>query len=239
VDNVRNVRGLNRLLAPLWTRIQLIIGRFVVQAIREDPLLRTAQLAGLADEILEGVELFQEYGFASRPKAGSEAIAAAIAGLRDHAVIIATADRRYKVTLEDGEVAIHDDLGQSVHLKRTGVVVETPLDVDVDAEGDVTVDSEGDVTIDGATGVDIKAAAGGITVVATVGDIDLEATAGVVNVKGLTNVNLGALAALQKLCNETFLATFNAHRHSGDLTGVFVSDVAVLDVDTTIITKAD
>ena len=91
MDDSGSVGRLNRLLAPYWTRIQLLVGRFVIQAIRETPLLREAQLVGLAEETLEHVELFQEYGFSSRPRPDAEAIAACVGGLRDHAVVIATA----------------------------------------------------------------------------------------------------------------------------------------------------
>ena len=41
-----------------------------------------------------------------------------------HAVAVTVSDRRYRIrSLKQGEVAIYDDLGQSVTLTRTGIVV--------------------------------------------------------------------------------------------------------------------
>lgn len=72
------------------------------------------------------VERFQEYGFTSRPKAGAEVIALHPGGNRDHAIVITAGDRRFRLTgMEEGEMAIHDDQGQKVHMKRAGVYVET------------------------------------------------------------------------------------------------------------------
>jgi phage gp45-like len=45
------------------------------------------------------------------------------AGDKSKMVVIQTHDQRYKFTLVEGEMAIHDDLGQSVHLTRTGITI--------------------------------------------------------------------------------------------------------------------
>lgn len=78
----------------------------------------------------EDREFFQHYGFASRPKQGAEVI---IIREGNHFVSIADGDRRYNIELEDGEVAIHDDLGQRVHLTRDGIVAESPKRITADA----------------------------------------------------------------------------------------------------------
>ena len=61
----------SRLVRPLWIRMQLMVGRFVITAVNEKPKLRTLQLAGLCDETIEGVEYFKHYGFGSRRKLGA------------------------------------------------------------------------------------------------------------------------------------------------------------------------
>jgi len=75
---------------------------------------------------VEDREYFQHYGFTSRPKAGAEIIY-----LLDGNIVIAFAsdDRRYRLRIEEGEAAIHDDLGQKVHLTREGIVAESPTAV--------------------------------------------------------------------------------------------------------------
>jgi len=46
----------------------------------------------------------------------------ALAGNRNHAIVIAIDDRRYRLSaLERGEVALYDDQDQVVHLRRNGI----------------------------------------------------------------------------------------------------------------------
>jgi phage gp45-like len=42
-----------------------------------------------------------------------------------HPIVLVVGDRRYRLkNLQDGEVAIYDDLGQKVHLTRDGIRVD-------------------------------------------------------------------------------------------------------------------
>ncbi len=70
---------------------------------------------GRPDEEFADREYFQHYGFTSRPLADGEMIV-----IRDgnHVVAIASDDRRYRIALEAGEVAIYTDEGDHVRLKR-------------------------------------------------------------------------------------------------------------------------
>ncbi|SEC23708.1 baseplate assembly protein [Pseudomonas marginalis] len=79
------------------------------------------EMQGLADESVAG-ELFQHYGFTSAPLPGAEYIAVPVGGNSKHTVVIASEDARYRITLEDGEVAIYSDEGDHVHLKRGRVI---------------------------------------------------------------------------------------------------------------------
>lgn len=135
-------------MKALNDRIQMMIGRAVLADAREDPQLRELQLELLADETQDGVEHFEPYGFTARAKAGAEAIMLAPGGLRSHGIAICVADRRYRLTtLAEGEVTIHDDQGQKVHLTRAGIIVHGKK-LTLESEGDIVLDAEGDVTID-------------------------------------------------------------------------------------------
>jgi phage baseplate assembly protein V len=139
-----------RAFRPLASRIQMMIGRAVVAAIDDDKMLQTLQIELLDEETQDGVEHFQPYGFSARAQAGAEAIAASVGGLRSHAVVLAVADRRYRMKgLQEGEVALYDDLGQSVLLGRDGIVVTSPLGVKFVTDGDFSVEAQGDVSIKG------------------------------------------------------------------------------------------
>lgn len=140
-----------RALKPLQNRLQMMIGRAVIAAIDDATLLQTLQIELAADEAQDGVEHFQPYGLAYHPLPGAEAIALGVGGLRSHAVVLTVADRRYRLKgLQAGEVALYDDLGQSIHLTRDGIVVTSPLGVRVATDGDFAVEAGGAVTIRGA-----------------------------------------------------------------------------------------
>lgn len=141
------MRVVRKLTATLHRRVMLMVGRAVLRATREDGGLLLAQLTALDGEVLDGVPVIQEYGFASRPQAGAQGVIACAAGNRRGAIVIATGDRRYRLSLASGEVAIHDDQGQKVHLTRAGIEIESALPVTVKGSA-ITLD--GPVTVNGA-----------------------------------------------------------------------------------------
>lgn len=119
-------RGLARALAPLRQRLALMVGRAVVLLVQDGLKLQGLQVSLLAEEVREDVERFQNYGFTSHPLPGAEAIAVGVAGSRDHMVVLAVDDRRYRlVGLQAGEVAIYTDEGDKIVLKRGGTVEVT------------------------------------------------------------------------------------------------------------------
>jgi phage baseplate assembly protein V len=126
------IRTVSKLVAPLKRRVLLMIGRAVLQLVNDSNGIQVVQIVALNGEVLDQVERFQQYGFTSVPHPGAEGVLAAAAGDRAHGLIVATEDRRYRLkNLAGGEMAIYDDLGQKVHLKRDGIRVETPLKADV------------------------------------------------------------------------------------------------------------
>lgn len=111
-----------RMLAPLKLQLRLVVTRAVIHLVNDSPGIQLLQVSALAGEVLEDVERFQEYGLSSVPHSGAEAIQLNVGADRSHPIVIAVEDRRYRMRpLADGEVALHDDLGQCVHLKRNGV----------------------------------------------------------------------------------------------------------------------
>jgi len=98
------------------------------------------------------VEHWHPYGITYHPFPGSEIVALAIKGNRDHVVIIPAADRRYRLkNLAEGELAVHDDQGQKVHFTRGGLVVETPKPVTIKGQ---TITLDGPVHITGQVTTD-------------------------------------------------------------------------------------
>jgi phage baseplate assembly protein V len=146
---------ISRALRPIAGRLQMMIGRGVVSAADDAPQAQALQIELLADEVQDGVERFQGYGFTSHPHPGAEAVVVAVGGTRSHVIVVQVEDRRYRLkNLAPGEVALFDDLGQVIHLKRDGIAIASPLKVSIDApEIAVTGDT---VTVDADT-VDVAA----------------------------------------------------------------------------------
>jgi phage baseplate assembly protein V len=164
---------LARLLAPMRARLQMMLARAVVAAIDDARALQSLQIELLADEVADGAEHFQPYGLAAHPHAGAEAVVAFAGGLRSHPLVLSVADRRYRLkSLTAGEVAIYDDQGQVVWLKRDGIYVESGTKIVISApQVEVTAET---VTVDADTASivadTVNLGGSGGTAVARVGD---------------------------------------------------------------------
>lgn len=138
------MKKLNRFIDPLKRRVQMMVARAVVNLVYDGLKLQEVQLGVMKNETREGVERFQEYGFTSHPLAGAEAVVLFVGGNRDHGLVIAVDDRRYRLKpLEAGEVAIYTDEGDYIKLGRGGTItmvaatkvrIESPL---VEVTGDL------------------------------------------------------------------------------------------------------
>ena len=82
-------------------------------------MIKRITAACRAGETISDREYFQHYGYSSRPRAGAEIIIIREGG---HFIAIASDDRRYRISLEDGEVALYTDEGDKIHLKRNRII---------------------------------------------------------------------------------------------------------------------
>lgn len=115
------MEDISRALAPLHRRLRMIAGRAVLSLMKDAV---SVQVKGLAGEARDGAELFQQYGFRSRPLRGAEGILLSLGGNRDHTIIVCMDDRRYQLELLDnGECAMYDHLGKYVILKKDGSIL--------------------------------------------------------------------------------------------------------------------
>ncbi len=106
-------------------RVRGMISRAVTGKANDATTMQSLQLELFSGQVADDVEHFQPYGLSSVPHAGAEGIALAIGGSTGHTVVINVDDRRYRITgLQDGEVALYDDLGHKVHLTRDGIVID-------------------------------------------------------------------------------------------------------------------
>lgn len=103
--------------------------RGVLHLVKSADNIQKVQASGLADETLQDVELMQQFGFTSVPPANTQAVILPIGGQTTHGIVIATENGSFRVkNLQDGEVAVYDESGSSIVLKK-GRLIEIDCDV--------------------------------------------------------------------------------------------------------------
>lgn len=194
-------------LRPLRLRIQMAIGRAVLRAIDDSAGRQRVQVELMKGELRDGVERMQDYGFTSHPHPGADAAAIFIGGNRAKGIVICVDDRRYRLTgLEQGEVAMFDDQGNQIVLRRDKIEVTAVALVEVTApEATVTapiIGLTGAVTITGS--LDVQGPISGTGDVEITGNLTASGT-----VTGTTDVVAGTKD----------LKTHHHIEHDGFLTG--------------------
>lgn len=158
--------------------------RVLITSVREGVIKRFSA-SGRAGETFTDREVFQHYGYTSRPLPGAEGI---IDKDGNHIVLVASDDRRYRIPIEDGEVALYDNQGQVIKLK---------------AGKEVHIYGCDKLTADVA--VEAKITAPVANVIAAT---SCQVTSPIINLGGDRE-------GLRSLVDERFLALFNDHNHGG------------------------
>lgn len=96
-----------------------------IAATRDDAPVQLAQVRLSNLETHDRLPNLAHYGLASRPLPGAEAVVLTVSAERSGGIVIATSDQRYHFALVEGEVAMHTDEGDSVHLRRGRVIAVT------------------------------------------------------------------------------------------------------------------
>jgi phage baseplate assembly protein V len=110
----------------------MMFARGVVRGVTDSNDRQQLQVELLKGDLRDGMERMQNYGFTSHPKGGDVAVAF-IGGNREQGIILVVDDRRYRLNLNAGEVAMYDDLGNKVELLREMVKVTAVQHAEVEA----------------------------------------------------------------------------------------------------------
>lgn len=112
-----------RMMAPLARSVGNMLARGTLAMANAAAKMQTLQVRILSGEAKDSVEHFEPYGYTSNPHPGAEALLQFFGGDRSHGVAFMVSDRRYRLTgLESGEVALYDDLGTKIVLKRGNII---------------------------------------------------------------------------------------------------------------------
>jgi phage baseplate assembly protein V len=102
----------------IFTRLQLMFAEGVGVLIGATKV----QAKVLDGEPLNNIHRVEPYGYSYRPKPGCQTYLVFPSGDRTTGLALIIGDTRYQMDLQAGEVAIHDDEGNHVLLKRGGII---------------------------------------------------------------------------------------------------------------------
>jgi phage baseplate assembly protein V len=109
----------------LYWMLVRALGRGRLTAVDDSGVVQQVQVALSTSEVRDATPRLAEYGLHSNPPAGADAVLMFMGGDRTQGVVIACGHQKYRMTgLASGEVALADDLGQTVYLTRSGIVVK-------------------------------------------------------------------------------------------------------------------
>ena len=143
------IDDMKKLLNPLKHRIMLMIARAAINSMNDvDGGYQAGQVSILDGEVRDNTVRLQDYGFTSVPLQGADAVVVFIGGNRDHGLIIATDDSRYRLQgMKNGEVALYTDEGDHIYFKR-GKIIEIKCGSEIDINC-ATVKFSGDIQVSG------------------------------------------------------------------------------------------
>lgn len=100
--------------------------RVVLVTVDDAGAYQTAVCNGLVGERFDNIDRLQNYGFTSQPLPGCKGVVVMANGSRDNAIIVATDDGKYRLSLQPGDVAVYDNRQQSIVMSDEGITVEAP-----------------------------------------------------------------------------------------------------------------
>lgn len=119
--------SITQLLRPVVQRAANTVARAVVQLVDDGRKLQLLQLGALDSETIDAAEHHQAFGFASVPMPGAEAVVVFPGGDRDHPLVVAVSDRRYRPRGgEPGTVTVYNHTGARVILTELGDIEIIP-----------------------------------------------------------------------------------------------------------------
>ena len=151
---------MKEIIESIRKSLRLVVGKCVLSACVKDANGMIADITILGRERHTAIRMLQQYGFASVPDDGSEAVALFVGGSRDNGVVIATqGEASVMPSLDKGEVALFSRHGQKIVLRKDGTVeVEAASEKDIIFKSSLVVD--GDIESSGGISAkgDIKGA---------------------------------------------------------------------------------
>lgn len=121
------LESITQLLRPVVQRASNTVARAVVKLVDDRTKLQLLQLGALEGETIDAAEHHQAFGFSSVPMPGAEAVVVFPGGDRDHPLVVAVSDRRYRPHGGDpGTITIYNHTGARVIITDDGDIEVIP-----------------------------------------------------------------------------------------------------------------
>lgn len=137
----------------IYRAVLLAFGRGRVTVVDDSGPVQKVQVRLGPLELIDGMPAPHDYGFTSNPPIGSDVLVNFIGANRTNGVVVAIGSQAYRLkNLLSGEVAIYDNVGQSVHLTATGIVITSaglPITINGDIKLNGSINATGDVVAGG------------------------------------------------------------------------------------------
>ena len=142
------LRAFQSLSGRLTGRLQTLLRRGLLTRVKYADNVRLIQVKTTAGQPLDDIEHIEPFGFTSHPKAGAEAVVLAFGGNSSHTIGLVVGDRRFRMVIDEGDVAVYNSNADYLHLKANGeAILKSSTKVTVDSP---TVDMTGALNVTGA-----------------------------------------------------------------------------------------
>lgn len=98
-----------------------------------------AQIQGLADEVMDEMEIYQQVGFSSWIPEKSRVVILPLMGKSSRSIIIASTEAPIMISVEEGETCIYDQFGHQILLHKDGIKIKGDVEI---IEGGLIVEKD-------------------------------------------------------------------------------------------------
>jgi len=133
----------------LYRCAMLAFGRGRITFVDDTGAVQKIQVKFGQLEVIDNMPALHDFGFTSNPPIGSDIFASFIGGSRKNGTVVAVGNQTYRMkNLKSGEMAIYDNLGQSVYLTQAGIVINgAGLPLTVNNTPKVTINASAEVDL--------------------------------------------------------------------------------------------
>lgn len=139
------VKLIQKVIQPWANRLMNLVSFGVVRRADNSGETQTVQAEIREGLSISDIPVMEPYGFTSGVKIDSEVLLVSLGGNRGNTAAVVVGGRAYRLKgLKEGEVALYDDSGQEIILRKDGIEITAPNSLKI--SGDVAITGKLDVS---------------------------------------------------------------------------------------------